>query len=275
MGYTAHARPRIVAAQPAPVQINWLGHAQTLGEGMADFIVLDDVLCPEGEEDFFAERVLRMPHTYFPTPRKQEHGPEGARTEHGLPEDSTVYGCFNQSLKITPESFELWLRILRNVPNSVLWLLEDNAVSVENLRETALDRGIEASRLIFAPKVNHDEHLGRLAHMDLMLDTLTYNGHTTASDALSRHVPIIACPGKTFPSRVAASLLKACELDELICSDTEQYVELATALGNDKSRLISLKQHLSNKHDDLPLFDSDSFTRSFEDLMKSALAQVE
>jgi len=275
MGYTAHARPRIVAAQPAPVQVSWLGHAQTLGEGMADFIVLDDVLCPEGEEDFFAEHVLRMPHTYFPTPRKQEHAPAGTREQHSLPGDSIVFGCFNQSLKITPESFDLWIRILRNVPNSVLWLLEDNAHSVENLRKTAVESGVEASRLIFAPKVSHDKHLGRLAHMDLMLDTLTYNGHTTTSDALSRHVPVITCPGETFPSRVAASLLKACELDELICSDTEEYVKLATMLGNDKKRLVDLKQHLADKHDELPLFDSDSFTRSFESLMKSALAQAE
>lgn len=274
MGYTTNARPRITAARPAPARINWLGHAQTMGEGMADFIILDQTVCPEGEEAHFAEQVLRMPHSYFPTPREQAYTPAGSRTDHGLPEEGVVFGCFNHSLKITPETFKLWLRILQDVPDSVLWLLEDNPEATENLRQTAKARGIDPSRLIFAPRVPHDQHLGRLPHMDLMLDTLSYNGHTTTSDALVRHVPVITRPGETFPSRVSASLLKACELDQLICADNDQYVQLAIALGIDQDRLTRLKQHLTDKHDQLPLFDSQGFARSFEQLLESALAQV-
>ena len=271
IGYTQYARPRITAAHPAPMQINWLGHAQTMGEGMADVILLDETICPVGEEAHFSERVLRMPSTYFPTPRSQQASMPGTRADHGLPENAFVFGCFNQTLKITPATFRLWMEIMSRVDDSVLWLLCEEPLIIENLRKEAQDAGIDVNRLIFADKVSHEEHLGRLSHMDLMLDTLTYNGHTTASDALWSGVPVITRMGETFPSRVAASLLKACQLDQLICSSDEQFVDLATEIGKERERIAGLKRHLANNRDKLPLFDSERFARDFEAKLKESL----
>ncbi len=272
IGYTQYARPRITAAHPAPTQINWLGHAQTMGEGMADGILLDETICPVGEEAHFAERVLRMPNTYFPTPRSQEASPSGTRADHGLPENATVFGCFNQTFKITPATFRLWMEVMGRVDDSVLWLLCEEPLIIENLRKEARHAGVDADRLVFAGKVSHEAHLGRLSHMDLMLDTLTYNGHTTASDALWSRVPVITRMGETFPSRVAASLLKACHLDQLICTNDEQFVELATELGKERERIAELQRHLEDKKDELPLFDSEHFARNLEGILKESTA---
>lgn len=269
-GYTQQSRPFITAQHPAPVQINWLGHPQTMGRGMADYIVVDKIICPDGWEQYYSERVLRMPHSYLPSPREQEVEAPGNRAEHKLPDDVFIFGCFNQSQKITPQTFKLWCEILRAVPHSVLWLLEDNHLASTNLIQEASKLGITAERLIFADKRPHAEHLGRLQHMDLMLDTLTYNAHTTASDALSQGVPVITRIGETFPARVCASLLHACELDELICEDDARFVELAVTLAQDRQRLQALRDHLQRNHDRLPLFDSSRFARDFEHLLKQA-----
>lgn len=266
-GYTQQARPIITALRAANVQVNWLGHPQTLGPGMADYIIVDATICPEGEESDFSEKVLRMPHSYLPTPRRPLIGEAGTRGDHGLPIEGVVYGCFNQAQKITRDVFDLWCEILKAVSHGVLWLLDDNLTATTNLREQAMANDIDPDRIVFAKHVDHASHLARLSHMDVMLDTLYYNGHTTASDALSLNVPVITRPGPTFPSRVAASLLRACRLERLICASDSDYVKLAIELGKDSSARTAMRSHLAQHHDSLPLFDCLAFAREFENLM--------
>jgi predicted O-linked N-acetylglucosamine transferase (SPINDLY family) len=264
-GYTRNARTGILLLHPAPIQVNYLGYPGTLGGGLCDYIVTDRFVTPPARAADYAEALAFMPNAYQPHGRGGRMGPGPKRAAAGLPATGFVFCCFNQVYKLTPEMFSLWCRLLDFAPGSVLWLL-DCGVANGNLRNEALKRGIRPDRLIFAPDVAHADHLERLQLADLVLDTAPYGAHTTASDALSAGVPIVTCPGDTFPSRVAGSLLKAVGLDELIARDMADYFGLAGALATDPGRLQALRNKLQRDRATCPLFDVARYTADLEHL---------
>jgi predicted O-linked N-acetylglucosamine transferase (SPINDLY family) len=265
MGYTEDARPGILALRPAPVQVNYLGYPGTMGAGFIDYIVADRFLIPTEAEQFYAERVVRMPHSYQVNDGKR---PIAARTptrsECGLPERGFVFCCFNNHFKITPEVFAVWMRLLRRVEGSVLWLLQGDAAMERNLRREAQAHGVDASRLVFAARANLPEHLARHRLADLFVDTLPYNAHTTSSDALWAGLPVLTCAGRTFAARVAGSLLHAVGLPELVTESLDAYEREALALAAEPQRLAALRARLASNRDRCPLFDTDRFRRDVE-----------
>lgn len=267
-GYTQHTRTAILLLGPAPVQVNFLGYPGTLGTDICDYIVTDPFLTPTASAEHYSEKFAYMPNSYQPHGRKAEIGTAPARSEVGLPETGFVFCCFNQAYKITPQIFDVWCRLLHMVPGSVLWLMR-NTIAEGNLKNEALWRGITADRLIFAKDLPQVEHLGRLQLADLVLDTLPYNAHTTASDALWAGVPLVTYPGETFPSRVAGSLLRAIGLDELIATDLDSYFDLAYELASEPDRLAATKAKLAANRLTTPLFDIEAYTRDLENLFDS------
>ncbi len=257
-GYTRGGRPQILARRPAPVQVSFLGYPGTMGADFIDYIIADAVCIPPGDEIFFSETVIRLPDCYQPNDRQRE-------IAETLPREATgfVFCCFNNSFKITPALFAIWMRLLAKIPGSVLWLLDGPAT--ENLKREAVKAGIGPERLIFAPRLPLPEHLARHRQADLFLDTLPYNAHTTASDALWAGLPLLTCRGETFAGRVAASLLTAVGLPELITSSLEEYEATALALATDAARLAGLREKLAGNRDTAPLFDTDRFARALED----------
>jgi len=263
-GYTRSARPQILAHRPAPVQVNFLGYPGTMGADFIDYIIADAVCIPPGDEAFFSEKIIRLPDCYQPNDRQREiAAATPSRDAAGLPDHGFVFCCFNNSFKITPPMFALWMRLLAQVPGSVLWLID--GLGTENLRREAVKAGIAPERLVFAPKAPLPEHLARHRLADLFLDTLPYNAHTTASDALWAGLPVLTCRGETFAGRVAASLLTAVGLPELIASSREEYEAMALALAADTSRMAELKRKLAGNRDTAPLFDTDRYARNLED----------
>ena len=268
-GFTKDSRPVISAWRPAPVLVSWLGYPGTLGNSrLADYIIGDPVVTPVEHGHHFSELIAQMPHTYQPNDRTRIIGVTPNRREAGLPETGFVFCCFNQSYKITPEVFDLWCRILLAVPNSVLWLLKPHEDAVANLRREATARGVEADRLIFAPTLPLEQHLGRLQLANIALDTFPYTSHTTASDALWVGTPVVTRIGETFASRVAASLLHAAGLPELVTYGDEDYVSLVAQLALDRGRLSALRKRLIDQKLRIPLFDTEKFTRDLEHLYR-------
>ncbi|WP_419318843.1 tetratricopeptide repeat protein [Caulobacter sp. ErkDOM-E] len=257
-GLTANCRPGIFAHRPAPIQINYLGHPGTLEKGLADYILADAIVAPRGADATFSEQLIRLPHSYqVNDDRKRIAGHTPSRDEAGLPGDGFVFACFNANHKINPPVFDVWMRLLSAVPGSVLWLLEGHEVMVRNLRAEAQARGVSPDRLVFAPKVALEDHLARHKLADLFLDTAPYNAHTTASDALWAGLPLVTCAGRGFAARVAASLLTALELPELVTERLEAYEALALDLARDPERLAALRDKLSTLIKTTPLFDTD------------------
>ena len=264
MGLTADARPGILALRPAPIQVGFLGYTGTTGAGFIDYIVADRHVVPEVDRKFFTEHVIYLPDTYFATDdRRPIADPTPRRAEVGLPETGVVFCCFNQAGKITPDFFDVWMRLLQAVPESVLWLLA-NAAGAGNLRREAEGRGVAADRLIFAPRLAADHHLARHRLADIFLDTLPYNAHTTASDALWAGVPVVSCRGRTFAGRVAASQLHAIGLPELITASLADYEALALKLARDPAALAAMKAKLARQRTHAALFDTARFTRNLE-----------
>ena len=264
-GFCEHGRTEILGFRPAPVQVNWLGFPGTSGADFVDYIIADRTIIPPDHERFFSEQVVRLPDTYQANDRKRRIGSRiPTRREAGLPDQGTVYCAFNNAYKITPAIFDLWMGLLRDVEGSVLWLLGDNPAAIANLAREADARSISARRLIFAPRVPPEEHLARFGLADLFLDTLPYNAHTTASDALWTGVPVITCMGETFASRVAASLLRAAGLPDLIADSLEDYRTRSLELGRDRGALARLKARVALAHSGSPLFDTAGFTRHLE-----------
>ena len=265
MAHTQNARFGILARHPAPIQVNYLGYPGTTGSSAVDYIVADSTVIPEEHLRFYSEQVVWLPDSYQANDsKKQISEPRPLRPECGLPQDAFVFCCFNSTFKITPELFDLWTRLLAAVPASVLWLIATNATAAENLRAEAVRHGIAADRLIFAPKMPLPDHLARSRCADLFLDTLPYNAHTTASDALWAGLPVLTCLGETFAGRVAASLLKAVGLLELITTSLEDYEALALKLARESAFLASIKAKLVRNRDNYPLFDTRRFTRHIE-----------
>ena len=264
-GYTHRARAAIPAYRPAPVQVSYLGFPATMGADFIDYIVVDRFVVPAGQQPFFSERLVHLPGSYQVNDRKREVAGAGtSRQDWGLPAGALVFCSFNNSYKISPAIFDIWMRLLRSVPGSVLWLLETNDLVKENLRSEAGKRGVEAGRLIFAPVVSSAAHLGRHRHADLFLDTLPCNAHTTASDALWAGLPVLTCSGDTFAGRVAGSLLMATGMPELVTGSLEDYERAALALARDPRRLSALRQKLHENRDAGALFDLPKSTANIE-----------
>ena len=264
-GYVHGGRPQIFALRAAPLQVSYLGYPSTLGADYIDYVVADHILIPPGGEHGFTEKIIFLPDTYQVNDRKRCIAPESpAREELGLPQRGFVFCCFNNNYKILPATFSCWMRILKRVPDSVLWLLEDNASAAASLRRHAGSAGIQPDRLVFAKRVTPSEHLARHRRADLFLDTLPYNAHTTASDALWAGLPVLTCMGHSFAARVAASLLSAVRLPELITSTPEGYEEMAVALATNPLHLRRIRDKLAHHRLTAPLFDSQRFTKHLE-----------
>jgi predicted O-linked N-acetylglucosamine transferase (SPINDLY family) len=264
-GYTGRARPGILSFRPAPVQAHYLGYPGSMGADYIDYLIADAIVVPEEHRKFYAEQIAYLPDTYQCNDSlRRVAARTPSRAEAGLPDRGFVFCCFNSNYKIMPEMFDIWMRLVGGVEESVLWLFEENAGTAANLRREAQARGITAERLIFAKRVSLDEHLARLKCADLVLDTLPYGAHTTASDALWVGVPVLTCLGSTFPGRVAASLLTAIGLPELITPSLEGYERRARELAQDAAALGAIKANLERNRSAYPLFDTARITRNLE-----------
>lgn len=264
-GYFGEDRTALFARRPAPVQVNYLGFPGTLGAPYIDYIVADRIVIPPDERGCFTEKVVTLPECYQANDRdRAPPGPAPARDSCGLPADGVVFCCFNNTYKIVPALFARWMRILAAVPGSVLWLMADNAAAAANLRKEAAARGIAPERLVFAPRAALPDHLARHACADLFLDTLPYNAHTTASDALWAGLPLLTCAGATFAGRVATSLLTHVGLPDLVASSPDDYERRAVALATDPQALAALRARLEANRLTTPLFDTARFTRQLE-----------
>ncbi len=267
-GHTRDSRFEVMAARPAPVQVSYLGYPGTTGADYIDYIIGDRVVTPLSAEADFSEKIAQMPWSYQPNDRQRVLPDSPGRAACGLPDDAMVLCCFNQAYKITPAALDAWARILLQAPGAVLWMLAWNPQAERNLLGQLARRGIEASRVVFAPKLSLTDHIARLRCADLFLDTWPCNAHTTASEALWAGVPVLTLPGSTFASRVAASLARATRTEELICADVDAYVATAVALAHDLPRLRGLQAHLAEQRMQLPLFDSPAYTRGLEALFE-------
>jgi len=265
MGFTRNNRFNVFARRPAPIQVNYLGFPATMGAEYIDYIIADSTIVPEDQCAYYSEQVIWLPHTYQ-TNDNQRPISERTPTRHecSLPENAFVFCCFNNTYKITPEVFDVWMNLLRMAKGSVLWLIEDNPAAVANLRREAEKRGVSSQRLIFAPRTNSADHLARQKVANLCLDTLPYNAHTTASDALWAGVPILTCMGAAFPGRVAASVLKAIGLEELITYNLQEYEALAFELSQDAVSLERIKEKILCRRNTCALFDTERSARAIE-----------
>ena len=261
-GYTTHARPGIVALRPAPIQVNYLGYPGTMGADFIDYLVADAFVVPPEHEPDYSEKLVLMPGSYQVNDRQRPLPPTPGRGALGLAPDAFVFCCFNQAYKIMPGVFDAWMRMLAAVPGSVLWLLDSAALA--NLRREAAARGVDPARLVAAPPLPLAQHLARIGAADLFLDTLPYNAHTSASDALWMGLPVLTCPGDTFASRVAGSLLAAVGMPELIAGSLEQYEATALRLGSNPAELAGLRGKLRAARNSAPLFDTPGFARAIE-----------
>ncbi len=265
-GFTKDARTGIFAHRVAPIQVNYLGYPGTMGADYIHYIIADKVLISPELESCYSEKVVYLPHSYQVNDRKRLiSNRQFTRQELGLPENGFVFCCFNNNYKILPGTFASWMRILDEVEGSVLWLLQDNFWAVENLKKEAEKHGISAHRLVFAKRLSLPEHLARQRQADLFLDTFPYNAHTTASDALWAGLPVLTLMGRSFASRVAASLLSAIGLPELITNSQEEYESLAIELALIPNKLADIKLKLANNRLTTPLFDTPAFTKNIEE----------
>ena len=264
-GFTTDARMGIFGHRAAPVQVSYLGYPGTLGADYIDYIVADGQLVSKDVERWYTEKVVYLPGSYQPNDSRRPIASDTCtRVQQGLPEKGFVFCCFNNNYKITPDVFEVWMRLLRQVPKSVLWLLEDHAVAADNLRKEAALRGVAPVRLVFAPRLSQDAHLARHRMADLFLDTLPCNAHTTASDALWAGLPVLTCKGQAFAARVAASLLNSMGLPELITHSFAEYEAKALELARSKSVLGALRERLDHRRFTAPLFNAGHLCRHLE-----------
>jgi protein O-GlcNAc transferase len=264
-GYAGAWRTGILARRPAPVQVSYVGYTGTMGVPFIDYIIADRVVIPSENQVYYSEKVVYLPHTYLPGDNKRviaEKSP--SRLDEDLPDAGFVFVCFNDPYKIGPETFDVWMRLLRAVEGSVLWFRCTNIAMMSNMRREANARGIAAERLVFAPRQAPAQHLARHRLADLFLDTLPYNAHTTASDALWAGLPVVTCLGNSFPGRVAASLLHAIGLPDLVTASLAEYEALALKLALDRKRLAAIRTRLIRNRDTEPPFDTARITRDLE-----------
>lgn len=263
-GLTGEGRVEIFAQRAAPIQINYLGFPGTSGAPFMDYIIGDSKLIPQELQDAYTEKILYLPECFQANDDLRLIGKPKSRREYGLHECGVVYGCFNQSAKLNPEMFSSWMAVLKQVPDSRLWLIEDNPNQVKHLRQFADAHEVNPDRLVFAPQLPYEDHLARYKVIDLVLDTAPFNGGTTTSDALWGGAPVLTLIGEAFAGRMSASLLNAIGLEELIVTSPDDYTNLAISLGNDPERLASLKAKLLENRDTSPLFNTQRLTRHLE-----------
>jgi predicted O-linked N-acetylglucosamine transferase (SPINDLY family) len=256
-GHTQGARLGILAYRPAPVQVSYLGYPGTTGAKFIDYLIADKVVLPPEQQRFFSEKIVYLPHSYQVNDSNRKIAAVPDRRAAGLPDGSFVFCSFNNNWKITAPIFAIWMRLLSAVPGSVLWLIEDNVGASGNLGRAAAAHGVDPDRLVFAPRVREAEHLARQQLADLFLDTLPYNAHTTASDALWSGLPLLTCRGTSFPARVGASLLQTIGLPELVTESLEEYESAALKLAKDPVLLKTLRDKLAGNAMKAPLFDTD------------------
>jgi protein O-GlcNAc transferase len=265
MGYTTDSRTGILARRAAPVQVNYLGYPGTMGADYIDYLIADRIVVPPSHQPFYTEKLVYLPDCYQANDEKRPISQKSmTRAEFGLPESAIIFCCFNNNYKITPTTFDSWMRILGKVENSILWLLEDNESVVVNLKREAETRGINPERIVFAQRMPLPEHLARHRLADLFLDTLPYNAHTTASDALWAGLPLLTRMGDTFAGRVAASILTAVGLPELIVDTHHAYEDLAIHIATHPAKLREIKNKLAENRLTKPLFDTQHYTRNIE-----------
>ena len=264
-GLTQDTRLGIFSYKAAPIQVSYLGYPGTLGADYIDYLIADKTLIPAESQQYYSEKIVYLPNSYQVNDRQRAIAPmRFTKQELGLPQDSFVFCCFNNNFKITPDVFDAWARILKAVEKTVLWLLEDNSTAVANLRKEAQLRGLDPNRLVFAQRMALPEHLARQKAADLFLDTLPYNAHTTASDALWAGLPVLTCMGESFASRVAASLLNAIDLPELVTQTQAEYEALAIELAANPAKLKAIKDKLERNRLTTPLFDTPCFAKHLE-----------
>jgi predicted O-linked N-acetylglucosamine transferase (SPINDLY family) len=274
-GYTKGARTRVFALRPAPIAVNWFGYPCTMGSPYHHYILADETVIPQGSERFYSETVLRLP-CYQPNDRNRVVSTRPpSRAEQGLPDDGFVFCCLNGLQKLTALTFDRWMLILAAVPDSVLWLLGGTPDTQDRLRARATLSSVAPERLIFAAKIANPDHLARYALADLFLDNLPYGAHTTAADALWMALPVLTLPGRSFASRVCASLLSAAGLGDLICATPEIYVARAIALGRDRAAAAALKNQLAAGRDTCLLFDTPRLVAHLEDLYRQMWTDFE
>ena len=273
-GYTTYCKPEIFAHRPAPIQVNYLGYPGTMGAGFMDYILGDPWVTPPEHDGAYREAVVRMPDSYQVNDAERPISPRMmTRAEAGLPDEAFVFCCFNANHKISPDVYDIWARLLDQVPGSVLWLYRSRGTAAEGLARELERRGISSSRLVFAPSVPPSEHLARHRLADLFIDTFVYNAHTTASDALWAGLPVVTLAGTGFASRVAASLLNAAGLPELITHSPEDYEALILDLARTPLKLSRVKEKLAANRLTCALFDTDRFRRHLEQAYETMMAR--
>jgi predicted O-linked N-acetylglucosamine transferase (SPINDLY family) len=258
-------RNKVFSLRPSPVQVNYLGFPGTMGAPYIDYLIADETVMPPSSQSHYTEKVVYVPDCYQPNDTQRHISTRAfSRGELGLPEQGFVFCCFNNNYKITPSTFDVWMRILTQVPGSVLWLLQDTPESAANLRREADMRGVNSHRLVFADRIPNDEHLARHAMADLFLDTWPYNAHTTASDALWAGLPLLTLCGTSFPGRVASSLLAAVDCQDMVCHTVDAYESRAIELATHPEALAQARQALVSGKKSGPLYNTQLFTDHLE-----------
>jgi len=275
-GYTADSCPAILASRPAPVVASYLGFASTLGAPWVDYLIADSYVVPQVRSADYQEKLARLPGSFFPSDTRQPFSPvEPDRAREGLPQDAFVYCCFNSARRITPELMDVWMAILRETHNSVLWLQRADELAANNMRKFARDRGVDPARLVFARFVDtRAEHLARHRLADLLLDTFPYNGHSTARDALYAGVPLLTLSGRSMASRVAGSLLTALQMQDLIAEDWAHYRGMAVELAHSRDRLEQLRELMRARRHSSTLFNMASLTGHLERAFTSMIERA-
>ncbi|ATQ70132.1 MULTISPECIES: O-linked N-acetylglucosamine transferase family protein [Methylosinus] len=267
-GYTKDARTKMFAMRPAPIVVNWFGFPGTMGTPYHHYVIADSIIVPEDAEIYYSEKVLRLP-CYQPNDRKRVVAAERpSRQEAGLPESAFVFCSLNGMQKLTALTFDRWMTILAAVPDSVLWLLTGTQATNERIRAAASARGVAPERIVFAQKMPNPRHLARYPLADLFLDNFPYGAHTTAADSLWMGVPILTFPGRSFASRVCASLVRAAGVEELVCADAEDYVARAIELGRNPRQLAAIRDKLVAGRDRCALFDTPALVGHLENLYR-------
>jgi predicted O-linked N-acetylglucosamine transferase (SPINDLY family) len=272
-GLTSGCRPNILSRRPAPVQITYLGFPGTTALPEVDYVLADRYVIPPEAECFFTEKPLYLPDCFQVNDRQRVPAAIPTRAQHGLTEDAFVFCAFNHCYKFNPKLFDTWMRILKRTPKSILWLLADHDTARVNLQRHAIRQGIEIHRLVFAERIPAGAYLARFQLADVFLDTIPFNGGTTASDALWMGLPLVTCSGNTFASRMAGSLLHAIGTPELITESYEEYEQLAVSLAANKHQLLELKCRIAANKSTHPLFDTPRFVRALEDLLEGVAAR--
>ena len=265
-GHTGSKRHGILMRRPAPLQVNYLGFPGTMAAPFIDYIIADKTVIPEENRTFYTEKTAYLPNAYLPYDRQRKIADNPpSRGAEGLPETGFVFASFNSLHKMGPEVFDIWMRLLKAVDGSVLWMPGSDLGASKSLQQEAAARGVAPERLIFARFLKSSEdHLARQRLADLFLDTLPYNAHSTAADALWAGLPVLTCTGRAFQARVAAGLLRAIDMPEMITNSPAEYEQLALALARDPARLAAIREKLARNRDTTPLFDAAAFTRGLE-----------